>query len=250
MNDIIFSNSFFFHTFNFGKSHYTDNRKGSPCYYFAYMLSGKCKIVSEYETVYINEGDFFFIPDKLPYQSFWYGNPTVKFISLGFKFLPNFENNSYPAQTIKSDERSCQLFREISHSARTTAEDIGKFYTLAARLLPHMRSHRVSRAEEIVYTAKNYIFEYPEASVSEIAQKCAVSEASLYSSFKKSSDISLNTMRNGIVLERAKELIISTDKPIEQISNLLGFSSASYFRKKFKEYFNVTPTEMRKKLRI
>lgn len=252
MNDIIFSNSFFFRTFSMDKFNYTDNRCGSPSHYFAYMISGVCKIVTETETVEINEGDIFYIPDKVSYQSYWYGNPEIKFISLGFLYMPNTDNKSYSVQVIpqgKETDGAIKLFHLIAGSKTLCAEDIGRFYTLCALLIPSM-THSICRTKEIVNQTKKYLINHPFATVKELAKNCAVSEAALYSAFQKSSDITLNELRNRLLLEKAKDLLISTDKSVEYISDLLGFSSTSYFRKKFKSYFNVTPREMRKKYRI
>lgn len=252
MNDIIFSNSFFFNTLLLDKFHYTDNRCGAPSHYFAYMISGRCRITTDTETVEIHEGDIFYIPNKISYQSYWYGEPEIKFISLGFLYMPNFDNKSYSVQVIphgKETDGAAELFRLIAQSKRLCAEDIGRFYTLCAVLMPSM-VHKSCKSQEIINQAKNYLANHPSADIKEIAKNCAVSEASLYAAFKKSSDITPNELKNRMLLEKAKELLISTDQPIEYISDALNFSSASYFRKKFRKYFNMTPREMRKKYRI
>lgn len=250
MNDIMFSNSFKFLTIEFDKFHYTDNRVGAPSHYFAYMLSGSCKIVTASETVEISEGDFFYIPNKCSYQSYWYGNPEIKFISLGFQYLPNFDNKTYPTQTIPHNDSASELFYQLSDKSRLSAPDIGIFYTLVGLLLPLMSHNTVCRTREIVELTQNYLMRHPYAKTSELAKNCAISEAALYSAFHKASDVTLNQLRNNLLLEKAKDILITTDKPIEYVSDLLRFSSASYFRKKFKQYFNMTPKEMRKKYRI
>ena len=250
MNDIIFSNGFMFCTIEFDKFHYTDNRAGAPNHYFAYMLCGNCKITTESATVNINESDIFYIPDKCSYQSYWYGNPKIKFISLGFPCLPNFDNLTYPVQVIPYNDKAADLLRLLSDKTRLSAADIGVFYTLAGILIPLMTNTTVCRTREITERTKEYLIQHPFAKTSELAKNCAISEAALYSAFQKSSDITLNQLRNNLLLEKAKDMLITTDKPIEYISNTLQFSSASYFRKKFKQYFNITPKEMRKRYRI
>lgn len=250
MNDIIFSNSFLFQTFTFDKFHHTDNRLGAPSHFFAYMLCGRCKITTESETIEINEGDIFYIPNKCSYQSYWYGQPEIKFISLGFLYLPSFDNKTYPVQVVPFNDSAAKLFNLLSNPIQLSAYDIGLFYTLAGILLPLMSHKTVCRTREIVEQTKNYLMHHPHAKTSEIAKACEISEAALYSAFQKSSDITPNQLRNQILLEKAKDILITTDKPIENISDFLQFSSASYFRKKFKQYFNITPKEMRKRYRI
>lgn len=250
MNDTIFSNSFMFRTLEFDTFHYTDNRAGSPSHYFAYMLSGKCKITTNSETIEINEGDIFFIPDKRSYESYWYGEPEIRFISLGFLYLPNFEHKTYPVQVVPYHEDAVTIFHSLSHSMHLTARDIGLFYTLVGMLLPTMKYTSFCRTREIVELTQKYLIQHPSAKTSELAKNCAISEAALYAAFKKASDITPNQLRNQLMLEKARNILIATDKSIDAISDFLGFSSTSYFRKKFKQYFNMTPKEMRKQYRI
>lgn len=47
-------------------------------------------------------------------------------------------------------------------------------------------------------------------------------------------------------IQAAKELLISTDKSIEDISEEVGFCTASYFCKLFKRYEEITPTAFRR----
>lgn len=251
MNDAVFSKGFLFAALSFHKFHYTDNRSGVQHHFFALMLSGHCRITTENaETVEINEGDIFYIPNNCRYQSYWHGNPEVAFISLGFLYLPNFDERTYPVQVIPSCAKAVELFHLLSAQKKLSARDVGLFYTLAGILVPSMQFKSVCRSREIVEHTENFLVEHPFARTSELAKSCAISEASLYSAFQKSSDITLNQLRNKILLEKARDLLITTDKPIEYISDLMQFSSSSYFRKKFKAMFNLTPREMRKKYQI
>lgn len=250
MNDVIFTNGFMFRTIMFDSFHYTDSRAGAHCHYFAQMLSGRCRIVTDTETVEIHEGDIFYIPNKCGYQSYWYGEPKIKFISLGFLYLPNFDNKTYPVQVIPYNEAAAKLFNSLSSLRQMSAYDVGVFYTLVGMLMPLMSHKAVCRTREIVEQTENYLMNNPFATTSALAKNCAISEAALYSAFKKSADVTPNEMRNRLILEKAKDILITTDMPIEHISDFLQFSSASYFRKKFKRYFNTTPKEMRKRYRI
>ncbi len=250
MNDIIFSNSFRFLTYKTEKFNYTDHTKGSPSHYLAYMIFGNCKIVSDNQTVTINQGEIFYIPNKVSYRSYWYGDPEIQFISLGFQYLPNFDNKNYPVQVIEMNEKALKIMKELSQTSQTTATDIGKFYTLVGILLPHMKYITPCRTKEIVKKSEQYLLENPFASAYDLAKNCAISESALYSAFKKAGTLTPNQLKNNILLEKAKELLITTDNPIEYVSNFFNFSSSSYFRKKFKQYFGITPREMRKKYKI
>ena len=170
--------------------------------------------------------------------------------SLGFLCMPNFENKSYPVQVIPDSGKASDLFHLLSDKTRLSPADIGVFYTLAGILIPLMTNTTVCRTKEITERTKEYLIQHPFAKTSELAKNCTISEAALYSAFRKSYDITLHQLKNNLLLEKAKDMLITTDKPIEYISYALQFSSTSYFRKKFKHHFNITPTEMRKLYRI
>lgn len=250
MNDAIFSSSFYFRTITHVRFHYTDNRAGSPSHYFAMMLNGRFRITDASGSIDIHAGEIFYIPKGVRYQSYWYGEPEVRLISLGFHFLPNFEGHAYPIQVIPFGEDAAGLFRQIAAAPRLSAREIGLFYTLTALLLPRMSYCTPCRTRQIVDTTRQYLMEHPHARAAELAKHNAISEAALYAAFQKSSDVTLNALRGQLLLERARDLLLSTDQPVESVSDELGFSSASYFRKKFKAHFGMTPGEMRKKHRI
>ncbi len=44
-----------------------------------------------------------------------------------------------------------------------------------------------------------------------------------------------------IRIEKAKELLTSTDKPIQEIALEVGFNDAGYFTRRFKSYEGTTP---------
>lgn len=246
-----FSNSFMFRMIEYDKFHYTDNRSGISTHFFAYMISGDCKINTETESIEVTAGDCFYLPDKLKYESFWYGDPDIKFVSLAFVYMPELDNKSYPVQKFKPTDEAKKLFALLAESpAAVSSYKIGIFYTLAATLIPQMKHVSFCKSREIVGKARNYWLSHPHANASEISENCAVSESALYAAFKKATGDTPNAMRNQIMLEEAKNMLICTDSSIEYISSYLGFSSSSYFRKKFKNYYGMTPKEIRKKYRI
>lgn len=257
LNDTIFSQSFRFMNIKFNSYHFTDNRCGAPSHYFAYMLSGRCEIVTETKKLNIEKGDIFYIPNKCPYRSYWYGEDEISFISLGFLNMPNFDSKAYPVQVISIDsatpeiyDAAVKLIKSLPDTAHLCARDIGTFYTLVGLLLPVMSCTAPSRESKLVSKCVSYLKENPFAKIPDAAKHCAVSEAALYAAFRNVSDMTPNTLKNNLLLERAKDILISSGSSVEYISDILEFSSASYFRKKFKNRFGITPKEMRNKYRI
>ncbi len=246
MNDnIVFYNSFIFHNYHFMNYRLSDNRSGIHLNFFAYMTRGSARICEEGRTVNVREGDVFFLPVGCKYRSYWYGSPEIEFISLGFRFLPNFENHYYEAQVVDAGEEEIALMREIVSQKPLDCVAVGKFYTLVSRLMPKMVFRSTGKRAELVERVTSLILSNPSLTVCEMAKQCAVSESALYAAFRSHSDKSINEFKQAVLMERAKSLLVSTDYSVEEISRSLEFSSSAYFRKCFKEHFGVSPRQMR-----
>lgn len=250
MNSTLFCKSFVFNNFRFSHYKYTDNSEGVRTNYLAYMTEGHARIRTEAETVTIEEGDLFFIPDGCKYRSYWYGDPKIEFISLAFGCFPNFENRNYLLQVLPQSAEAVAVMRELAEKKVPDAVAVGQFYTLLGTLLPHMIYRQETGQSALVEKVKRLILEDPRLTAHELAKRCAVSESALYASFKKGSDKSILEVRNEIIMERARELLISTDDSVEEISRRLAFSSSAYFRKCFKAHFGVSPRVLRKRYEI
>ena len=87
---------------------------------------------------------------------------------------------------------------------------------------------------------------YNEQSISEVLDKFHYNKSYLCRIFKEHSGITMMEYVNKIKLERATNLLLYTDIEISRISMQLGFSSESYFFKKFKAQYGVTPLQFRK----
>ena len=247
INDINFAKGFRFVVFSFKKYKYTDNTAGKNTHYLAYMISGKAKIVTEAEVLEVSEGDVFYIPKNLKYQSFWHGNPSIEFVSLGFEFLPAFHKESYALQKIEATESDKADMLALTKKDMRSVRKIGVFYSLLARFIPKMQRSFSNKQSDFVLRVKKYLSTHPRETVSSVAKHFAISESGLYSLFKQYSDVSINDYKEQIIMKEAGELLITTDTGIEEISGALGFSSSSYFRKRFKAHFGTSPREYRKR---
>jgi len=127
-----------------------------------------------------------------------------------------------------------------------TSDILGAFYSALSRALDFMEEGGANRKKQVLERAKNYMRRNPNCRISEIAKHCLVSESVLYEIFKSEEGETPNTLRQKILCEKAVELLSTTDRPVQEISEVLGFSSASYFRKQMHKYVGKTPREIRK----
>lgn len=106
---------------------------------------------------------------------------------------------------------------------------------------------RRSSTVPLINYAIRYISDNIEKKISleNIASALHVSKSYLCSEFSKAMGTGLFSYIQEQKIERAKQFLILTDKHLVEISELLSFSSQSYFQKVFKQIVGKTPKEFR-----
>ena len=84
-----------------------------------------------------------------------------------------------------------------------------------------------------------------DISVQSIAETLKLNRSYLSKTFKKEMGINLGQFIRNKKLQEAKNLLLYSNKSINEISNYLCFSSQSYFQNVFKKEFNTTPREFK-----
>jgi AraC-like DNA-binding protein len=81
--------------------------------------------------------------------------------------------------------------------------------------------------------------------VSEIAATVGMSPAALSQAFRRAFGHSLKFHLTQDMLQRAMQLLTGTNKTVRQIASELGYCSASYFERTFRQVFRVSPLKYR-----
>ena len=246
MNNIFYEYNYLFYRINFNKYHCTDNSHGSPMNYVAHMTKGHCRLTAGYNSIEVSEGEYFFIPKGLSYKSYWYGNDEISFISLGFANMPSDSSISYILQKLDCTADIAEKIQSIPLGVTVTAKTLGIFYSVLAELMPNMRHIPAGREISALENAKKYICDNPYADAEKIAEACFMSQSYLYYLFKKYLKSTPNDFKQSLICDKATSLLLTTDKTVEEISDMLNFSSASYFRKVMKKRLGKTPSDIRK----
>jgi AraC-like DNA-binding protein len=79
-----------------------------------------------------------------------------------------------------------------------------------------------------------------------LARKLHLSESQVYRKLKAISGKSIAVFIRSVRLQRAKELILTTDRTISEISYDVGFNDPSWFSRVFKEEFGFAPSDLYK----
>ena len=85
-----------------------------------------------------------------------------------------------------------------------------------------------------------------EINLEELAEKYNVGYSYFRQMFKKYTGVSPGQYHLQLRIIRAKELLVSTNKSIKEISHELGFQTIYYFSYMFKKKEGVNPSEFRK----
>ena len=98
-----------------------------------------------------------------------------------------------------------------------------------------------------VRTAVNLLInaDDPQIKVTDVARAIGISRGYLTSIFKKKMKISPQEFQMKYRMERAGDLLRSTDSPVSAIAEELGYTDVLSFSKSFRRYFGVSPTAFR-----
>lgn len=105
-----------------------------------------------------------------------------------------------------------------------------------------------NKTAESVVKALDYIGQHysDDINVSALASMAGYNESYFMKTFKKQTGVTVVHFINDYRLRKSAELLLGSSDSIEEVAYSTGFESASYFIRKFKEKYRVTPNEYRK----
>lgn len=133
-------------------------------------------------------------------------------------------------------------------------ETTGQLYLLLDAIRSYTASHEQEPADvipfsqqEIIHEIMMYLDEHYHLPVTleEVARRAGFTPNYFCRFFKRITGHSLMGYLNALRCQRARELIEGTDLPITSIALDTGFSSVSYFSRKFREHCGSSPSTLR-----
>ena len=132
------------------------------------------------------------------------------------------------------------------------AENISQLEEIHLNMLDEYAdpSIRITKSDNfsIVEKAEKYLeLNFAEdISIEEMAGELHIHPSHLMREFKKEKGITISKYRNQKRINKAKELIISSNLSMTDISLMVGFSNSQYFSTLFKKVEGITPVEFKK----
>ncbi len=236
------------------------------------------RVLDEYQLVYITEGSGFFESASMPcrrvvagcvillfpdewhnyapdtdcgWQEFWIGfrgESVDRLMSGGFFTPGNALINIGVSNSVIS------LYKDAMRLAQQ--EGIG-CQQMISGVVMHLLSHIYyryrnhfndsSRSEEIINEAMRLMREQVHHSmrVDEVADALGVGYSWFRQTFKRITGVSPMQYRNRLIMNRAKELLVTGEYSISELAYLLGFENAGQFSTAFRKTEGVTPSRFR-----
>ena len=150
---------------------------------------------------------------------------------------------------IASESGIDSVLAEIER-AKSLEEMLDAVVIYCQKVCRMIQSARQRQGKQVCKTAKAYInenFTSEALSVNEIADYIGISSNYLSSVFKREYRQGIHEYITALRIERAREMLIHTDKSVGAIGAAVGYPNPYHFSMNFKKHTNMAPTEYRKK---
>ena len=241
-----------------------------PFTYFYYIQEGFGKLSIESESIDVYAGDLIIINSNIGHTLYLDNSiNNIKILGFGIESVSiaafkkeqlediNYFHIDNRDKTLRFEYYFEDIYREYKGEdifAKSLANAIAS--TLVINLLRKYRKNISIKHDKKVNRQIDYIKSFIDTNynddikLEDLSQMAYMNKFHLISEFKQSYRI---TPIEYLILKRvevSKDLLISTNHTMEEISALVGFNSQSYFNQVFKKKVGQTPSQFRRKHRL
>ena len=170
--------------------------------------------------------------------------------AVNFKVL---DDEIYEPMKLKiKNPAALAIYRDIikhrlSHSSTAHEEALSDLYKLISIIKKeYFAPYSPSIEKSIIEPAVNYIHSHAfgeEISAERLAYVCDISQSYMRKLFDRVYGISPIEYLRSVRLEYAKELLLSGEYSVTEVSIRAGFNDTAYFSREFKKYFSYPPSK-------
>jgi len=178
-----------------------------------------------------------------------YGDVIIGYIAFGkMKMDTDFSDYREYLRSLGLDAEQLEVYYEgiapfeasKIQSIANMASMLAKYILLEDMLKPDL-DQNVEKA--VAFISENLA---GDLSIKNISRNIYVSKSVLYKSFRTNFDCTVSEYINARRVEKSIELLTKTDLSIEEISQQIGFASASYYSRIFKKIKGMSPLKYKK----
>lgn len=114
--------------------------------------------------------------------------------------------------------------------------------------IPETNDKFLKKEDEFILRVRQILesnLENDEFGIARLCNEMAVSHAQLYKKFKSLSNRTIGDYFKSLRLHKAKELLLSTDLNVSEVTYIVGFKNISHFSREFTHEFGKPPSEFR-----
>ena len=239
------------------KSVYSIDRKKFDSFLLIYMLDGVLQVKVEGKTEFATKSDMVLLDCYEPHA--YKAASNIRFYYFHFDGLSSrayydliHENlgTVFPLAKYGLDERMRLYMEELINIAESPVRDEHQVSVKIHRVLSALATcddesgyTNLETIQKAVVYMEKHLTEY--ISVSDIADHVCLDISYFSKIFKRHMNNTPHTYLNNRRIERAKELLWTTDLPIETVSLKCGFEHATSFYRAFKRMTGYSPSSFR-----
>lgn len=216
-------------------------------------------VVSESETFHLKraevakEGDFVIFAPNEKQHHIYQGNKTAEFYYVHFKCQKLPDDISLDTSVVyhtRLNRYVCDAFEEIIDETlgkQPCYQSISSYkllylLSLLKREVLRTNNPHKEKSEHILRVVQHMNKSYnSDFSLEDYANMCTMSKHHFLRTFEKIVGCTPIEYRNNIRLQHAVDLLFEEKLTIEEISSMVGYSSASYFSSAFKKKYGCSP---------
>lgn len=167
-------------------------------------------------------------------------------LEYAFNIIKNANLQSIEIDDKYSQDSVIKFLKEAKHLEEIKEWIIG----LITHVIDEIIKQRDSAINNYTKKAKKYIkdnYKDPDINIEKLCNELYISPNYFCTVFKHTTDTTFTSYLTDTRLEKAKELLKSTDKKSFEIAELIGFSDANYFSYCFKKNVGISPSQYRNK---
>lgn len=239
-----------------------------PFWELIFFNSGEGEMKLKTASQPVKRGDILLIPPLEPHQFVNTGRDRVENLYIGFGFeiqaLGSDDANRAPLLKLGPEgEVLANKLRQLVESFKTAKsglrayQDQALIFEVIYKLMDFIQNNpelsrdlSVDKNGIIAERARRYLESnvHRTISVEDVAAKFFLSPHYFAKKFKAEAGCGIKEYHNRARMTKAVELLKDPLLSISEVAGKLGFNNVNYFTNKFREFYNLSPTEQRRRL--